>query len=94
MRGGGGKNQKSHVNVTIGSSSDFGFPSLTEVADTLRTQDRGLSKGNIVTDGSIGQVSEANVVASVAPDATNAPSNAGTPNEVGHESVIKEIPAS
>ncbi|GKC10711.1 hypothetical protein Tco_1007493, partial [Tanacetum coccineum] len=57
---GGGKKQKSNVNVTIGSSLDSGFSSLSEVADTLRTQDRGF----------------------------------GTPNGVGHEFVVKKIPAS
>ncbi|GJT66014.1 hypothetical protein Tco_1017494 [Tanacetum coccineum] len=81
-RRGGGKKQKSNVNVTIGSSLDSGFSSLSEVANTLRTQDRGLYEGNTVTDGSTGQVSEVTVVLS------------GTSNGVGHEFVIKKIPAS
>ncbi|GKA40180.1 hypothetical protein Tco_0732773 [Tanacetum coccineum] len=75
-------------------SSDSGFPSLSEVADTIRTQDRGLNEGNTVINESIGQVSEATIVPSGTPDATSAPGNACTPNEVGHESVIKEILAS
>ncbi|GKB91441.1 hypothetical protein Tco_0963713 [Tanacetum coccineum] len=80
--GGGGKKYKSNVRVTIGSSFNYGFIFLSEVADTIRTQDGGLNGSNTVTDGSIGQVSKATVVPSGMPNATSASRNAGTPNEL------------
>ncbi|GJT32171.1 retrovirus-related pol polyprotein from transposon TNT 1-94 [Tanacetum coccineum] len=75
--GGGCKKKQSNVNVTIGFCSHSGFPSLSDVAGIVCSQDGGLKAGNIVNIGLTGQVAEG-----------------GTPNEVGHESVMKEISVS
>ncbi|GJX85084.1 putative ribonuclease H-like domain-containing protein [Tanacetum coccineum] len=76
-----------HVTV-----QDSGFPSLSEVADTVLTQDGGLNKGNTVINGSIGQVFEATIVPSGTPDATSAPGNAGTPNEANLQKLNDNVP--
>nr|GFA57449.1 hypothetical protein [Tanacetum cinerariifolium] len=74
--GGGGKKKQSNVNVTIGSCSDSGLPSWSDVA---------VDEGTAIPTGHI---------LSGTPDATSVPGNASTPNEGGHEFVMKEIPAS
>ncbi|GJY06895.1 hypothetical protein Tco_0373949 [Tanacetum coccineum] len=60
----------------------------------IHSQDGGLKEGNTVIVGSTSQVVEVNVVPSGMPDATSAPGNDGTLNEVGHEFVLKETPIS
>ncbi|GJX15672.1 hypothetical protein Tco_0216504 [Tanacetum coccineum] len=95
----GGKKKQSNVNVTIGSCLDSSFPSLSDVAGTIHSQDVGLKKGNTINVGSTSQVDEGTAiptthVPSGTADATSALGNASTPNEGGHESVVKEIPSS
>ncbi|GJV75138.1 zinc finger, CCHC-type containing protein [Tanacetum coccineum] len=57
-RGGGGKKKQSNINVTIGSCTDSGFPSLSDVVGTIRSQNGGLKEGNTVNVGYTVQVDE------------------------------------
>nr|GEY31441.1 hypothetical protein [Tanacetum cinerariifolium] len=69
------------------------FGSAT-VASPTSGQDEGLKEGNTVTSESTGQVVEVSAAPSGTHDASTTPVNPDTPQEVVHESVMKEIPAS
>ncbi|GKB22652.1 hypothetical protein Tco_0862053 [Tanacetum coccineum] len=64
------------------------------VASPTSSQYGGLKKGNTVTSKSTGQVAEVTAAPSGTPDASTTLVNPGTPHEVVHESVMKEIFAS
>nr|GEV97379.1 hypothetical protein [Tanacetum cinerariifolium] len=89
----GGK-KMTNFSVTLGSSSNPGFPWMSEVAGTVYSQNEGLKEGNTFTIRSTGPVAEVTTVPSDTLDTTSAPGNDGTLNEVGHESVLKQTPTS
>ncbi|GJZ26988.1 hypothetical protein Tco_0571241 [Tanacetum coccineum] len=64
------------------------------VASPTSSQYGGLKKRNTVTSESTGQVAEVTAAPSGTPDASTTLVNPGTPHEVVHESVMKEIFAS
>nr|GEX90181.1 hypothetical protein [Tanacetum cinerariifolium] len=94
ITGGSGTKKKSNVIGMSGSSVDSGFSSLSQVAGIIRDHVRGLSEGNTVNVGYVGQVAQVNVVSCDAPNATSALGDGSNPIEVGHESAIKETSTS
>nr|GEW34958.1 hypothetical protein [Tanacetum cinerariifolium] len=67
---------------------------LATVSSPTSSQNGGLKEGNTVTSESTGQVVEVTAARSGMLDASTTPVNLDTPQEVVHESVMKEIPAS
>nr|GEV63385.1 retrotransposon protein, putative, Ty1-copia subclass [Tanacetum cinerariifolium] len=56
LGGGGGRKKQGNVIVLFGSCYDSAFPSLSNDAGTICSQDVGLKEGNTVNIGSTGQV--------------------------------------
>nr|GEX79134.1 hypothetical protein [Tanacetum cinerariifolium] len=94
IMGGSGTKKKSNVIGMSGSSVDSGFSSLSQVAGIIRDRVRGLSEGNTVNVGYVGQVAQVNVVSCDAPNATSALGDGSNPIKVGHESAMKETSTS
>ncbi|GJS45968.1 hypothetical protein Tco_0596089 [Tanacetum coccineum] len=77
------------VNISTSINSDSDFPSLSEVISTIANKDGDLKEGNTVTIGSTSQADEVIATPSGMRDANTTTVNAGIPNEVGYESVMK-----